>query len=124
MNGQFKEGEFIRNIKTNEIGQVQKYGEEKYGEESNYPQGCYFVYSFGNKIFNPKDCELWNPKQGEYICCPNGRKAFQVAQFINFDEEKELLKKQAVFSNGTYIDSSLIKPFIGKVMEWERKNID
>jgi hypothetical protein len=108
---QFKKGQYIRNIKTNEVGEVQMYG-----EESNYPNGCYFVYSFGNEVFHARDCELWEPKQGEYICCPNGKNTIQVGQFISFDEQKEPLKKQAVFSNGTHIDAELIKPFIGKVM--------
>lgn len=107
---QFKEDEWIRNIKTDEIGQVQFYG-----EESNYPNGCYYVSAYETEIFNAEDCELWTPKQGEYICCPNGKNAFQVGQFISFDEQKETLKKLAVFSNGTYIDSSLIEPFIGKI---------
>jgi hypothetical protein len=134
MNEQFKEGQYIRNIKTNEIGEVQYYG-----EESNYPFGCYFVYSFGNEIFDVRDCELWEPKQGEYICYQNGKNAFQVAQVISFQEIKGRKvkvpdsgtiyymkdKKEVILSNETCIDVLNIKPFIGKVIEfnseWEEE---
>lgn len=60
MKEQFKEDEWIRDIKNDEIGQVQFYG-----EESNYPSGCYYVKSYEAIIFNASDCVLWKPKNGE-----------------------------------------------------------
>lgn len=113
---QFKEGQYIRNIKTNEVGEVQMYG-----EESNYPNGCYFVYSFGNEVFHARDCELWKPKDEE-LCIfwekeENGD-FFPERPFIDIHcgdyEEGDYVSTAKMCGNSYW---NYCEPFIGKKPE-------
>ncbi len=77
----FKEGTFIRNIETNEIGLV-----NLYSEESNYPNGCYYVKRADETtIFDQKKSILWEPREGELCWFWNKKQDLTLQKFHKMD---------------------------------------
>lgn len=122
MNNQFQEGQWIRNVKTGEVGKVQFYA-----EESNYPNGCYYVSVYDTEIFNAKDCELWKPQNDEWCLF------WEIESNGNVFPERPFLDKHCGnYTKGPYISTAKMcgcsywnycEPFIGRVSDFiQNKN--